>query len=81
MQIVGGKDLNLDVTRKDDSIGFKLEANEDEIDWMNLESDIRLWTRALRPVQVNQLRDFIEKFWSFWSMKLLDCCLLCVFGS
>ncbi|EFH51155.1 GTP-binding family protein [Arabidopsis lyrata subsp. lyrata] len=51
IQIVGGKDLNLDVTRKDDSIGFKLEANEDEIDWMNLESDIRLWTRALRPVQ------------------------------
>lgn len=70
MQIVGGKDLNLDVTRKDDSIGFKLEANEDEIDWMNLESDIRLWTRALRPVQVNQLRYYIVKFCFFLSFGI-----------
>ncbi|KAH0933594.1 hypothetical protein HID58_010711 [Brassica napus] len=45
------KDSTLDVTRKNDSKGFTLEANEEEIDWMNLESDIRLWTRALRPVQ------------------------------
>ena len=51
-QIIGGKDSTLDVTRKNDSKGFTLEANEEEIDWMNLESDIRLWTRALRPVQV-----------------------------
>lgn len=42
----------MDVTRKNNSKGFTLEANEEEIDWMNLESDIRLWTRALRPVQV-----------------------------
>ncbi|XP_009134400.2 DAR GTPase 3, chloroplastic [Brassica rapa] len=51
IQIVGGKDSTLDVTRKNNSKGFTLEANEEEIDWMNLESDIRLWTRALRPVQ------------------------------
>ncbi|KAG2297529.1 hypothetical protein Bca52824_044198 [Brassica carinata] len=51
LQIIGGKDSTLDVTRKNDSKGFTLEANEEEIDWMNLESDIRLWTRALRPVQ------------------------------
>ncbi|CAH2071890.1 unnamed protein product [Thlaspi arvense] len=49
--IVGGKDLNLDGTKKSDPIGFTLEPNAEEIDWMNLESDIRLWTRALRPVQ------------------------------
>ncbi|KAH0890616.1 LOW QUALITY PROTEIN: hypothetical protein HID58_053045 [Brassica napus] len=51
LAIIGGKDSTLDVTRKNDSKGFTLEANEEEIDWMNLESDIRLWTRALRPVQ------------------------------
>lgn len=51
IQIIGGKDSTLDATRKNDSTGFTLEPNEEEIDWMNLESDIRLWTRALRPVQ------------------------------
>lgn len=57
-QIFGGKDSTLDVTRKNEPVGFTLEANEEEIDWMNLEADIRLWTRALRPVQVksNQIK-------------------------
>lgn len=52
--------MNWDATRKDDSKGFTLEANEEEIDWMNLESDIRLWTRALRPVQVINCRLYCE---------------------
>ncbi|XP_010542870.1 PREDICTED: DAR GTPase 3, chloroplastic [Tarenaya hassleriana] len=50
IQIIGGKNLNLDGSPRADYVGM-VGADEGEVDWIELEADLHYWTRPLRPVQ------------------------------
>lgn len=51
LQIVGGRNLGWN-GMESSKLSSTLDVDPEEFDWVDLESDLHHWTKALRPVQV-----------------------------